>query len=301
MSPMFPFNATRILCPLDRSELSNLALKYAVVGARIFKAQLTVLEAIHFEYPRYLSDELTTRVLKELDHYKASAKNDLEAHVRTLIGDALEGIPVSYHVLDLQPAQAISRIIEEANTDLLIMGTHGYSGFKHWMLGSITENMLHISNIPIFTVRQKIDDFIDTRQPSAEPEIKNILCSCDMSPASIQALQVAASLARRFEADLTAVRSSDSAESGEKEQFQKWLEENLQGYYPVSGIIRQGKAAPQVIDMAREMQSDLIVIGARHRSFGDVTVMGRTTELVLRHAPVPVLAVPFFEKMTESV
>ena len=89
MPSMFPFNATRILCPLDRSELSNLALKYAVVGARVFKARLTILEAIHFEYPRYLSDELTAHVLKELGHYKVSAKKDLAAHVRSIIGDAL--------------------------------------------------------------------------------------------------------------------------------------------------------------------------------------------------------------------
>ena len=295
MSSMFPFNATRILCPVDRSELSNLALKYAVVGARVFNAHLTVLEAIHFDYPRYLSEELTTRVLKELDHYKASAKNDLIAHVRSIIGDALDGILISYQVLDLQPAEAITRTVEEVNSDLVVMGTHGYSGFKHWMLGSVTENMLHISRVPVFTVRQKTDDFIDPHDPATGPEIRNVLCSCDMSPASAQALQVAASLAQRFEASLTAVWSSEPNGSGEKEQLQQWIENTLEGYYPVACEVRQGKAAAQVIDLAGEIQSDLIVIGARHRSFSDAMVMGRTTELVLRHAPVPVLAVPFYK------
>ena len=296
MSPMLPYSPTQILCPLDRSELSNLALKYAVVGARVFNAHLTVLEAINYDYPRYLSDELTTRVLEELEQYKTSAENDLAVHVRSIIGDALDGISVSYRVLDLQPAEAISRVVEEVNTDLVVMGTHGYSGFKHWMLGSVTENMLHMSKVPIFTVRQKEDDFIDPKAPAAGPDIQNILCSCDMSAASAQALQVAASLARRFEAGLTAVWNSESNGSDEKEQLQQWIENTLQGYSPVTCVVKQGKAAAQVIDLAREIQSDLVVIGARHRSFGDAMVIGRTTELVLRHAPVPVLAVPFFEK-----
>ena len=295
MSSMFPFNAARILCPVDRSELSSLALKYAVVGARVFKARLTILEAIHFDYPRYLSEELTTRVLKETERYKVSAENDLAGHVRSIAGDALDGIPMSCHVLDLPPAQAISRIIEEEDSNLVVMGTHGYSGFKHWMLGSVTESMLHLSSVPVFTVRQKTDDFIDPREPEAGPEIRNIICSCDMGPASGRALQVAASLARRFEAELTAVWSCDSNGSGGEEQLQQWIEDTLQGYYPVTGVVRQGAAATQVIDLAGEIQSDLIVIGIRHRSFGEAMVMGRTTELVLRHAPVPVLAVPLFE------
>jgi len=296
MTSVFPFNATQILCPVDRSELSGLALKYAVAGARVFGARLTVLEAVHFDVPRYLSEELTNTVLEELGQYKTSAKKDLANYVRSIIGDAVDHIRTSYRISDLQPAQAISQTIEEAAIDLVVMGTHGYSGMKHWMLGSVTESLLHTSRVPIFVVRQKTDAFIDVNHPDAKPEILKVLCPCDMSPASARALQVAASLAGRFEASLTALCSRDGDEAAEGRQLQDWVEETVQGHHPVSVVVGQGKAADLVIETAGEMQSDLIVIGARHRAFGETTVLGRTTELVLRHAPVPVLAVPVFDE-----
>lgn len=296
MTSVFPFNATQILCPVDRSELSGLALKYAVVGARVFGARLTVLEALHFEYPRYLSEVLTDTVLKELDHYKASARNDLKDYVRSLAGDAVDHLRISYRVSDQQPLQAISQEMEEGGSDLVVMGTHGYSGMKHWMLGSVTESLLHHSRIPIFTVRQKTHDFIDVTRPDAEPEIREILCPCDLGPASAGALQVAASLAKRFDARLTALWSSDADGPNENRQLQDWVAATVQDHHPVSAVIRPGPAATRAIEVAGEMRSDLVVIGARHRSFAEDTVLGRTTELVLRHAPVPVLAVPLFEE-----
>ena len=295
MISMVPFDADQILCPVDRSELSSLALKYAVAGARVFGARLTVLEAVHFDYPRYLSEELTNTVLKELGHYKNSARKDLESHVRSIIGDSIEHIRISYRISDRQPVQAISQTIEETDSSLVVMGTHGYSGVKHWMLGSVTEGLLHLSKIPIFAVRQKTDAFIDVNRTGAEPKIRHILCPCDMSPASARALLLATSLASRFEARLDALWST-SNDAGEGRQFQNWIEQTIQGYYPVSSLIRQGQAATQALAAAVEMQSDLIVIGARHRSFGENTVLGRTTELVLRHASVPVLAVPYFKE-----
>ena len=47
------YNPRQILVPLDMSELSDLSLKYAHVGAQVFDADITVLNAMHFEYPRY--------------------------------------------------------------------------------------------------------------------------------------------------------------------------------------------------------------------------------------------------------
>jgi nucleotide-binding universal stress UspA family protein len=294
MKSLYPFNVTRILCPVDRSELSSLALKYAVVGAGVFGARLTVLEAVHFDYPRYLSEELTNTVLQELSDYKASAREDLSAHVRSVIGASADTIRIDYLISDLQPALAISQAVDETQADLLVMGTHGYSGVKHWILGSVTESLLHVSRIPVFAVRQKMDDFIDAGQPDSEPEIYHILCLCDLDVPSARALQVAASLGERFDARVTALYGSESDGAGDDARFREWIAKTV-GDYPISGMTRQGAPAAVAIETAAEMKSDLIVMGARHRSFGQATALGRTTELVMRHAPVPVLGVPFFE------
>lgn len=294
MASTFNFAPEHILCPIDMSELSDLALKYAYIGTKQFNAELTVLNALHFEYPRYLSNELTNRVLEELERSKADARKHLSDHVRKVLGDLPNQPAVHYRTADMEPAQAILQACEETKADLVVIGTHGYSGFKHFMLGSVTEKVLHLSKIPVFTIRQKTHDFIDPKQPAAKPRIGRILCPCNLSASAAKALQAAASLAKQMGARLSVLFSAQSSSAADKQRFTEWLDANLPAGMPAEQMIRQGNAADQTILAAKEIECDLIVIGICHRPFGDGTVVGRTTERVARHAPMPVLAVPYF-------
>lgn len=289
MASQLNFHPKKILCPVDMSELSDLALKYAHVGASVFDANLTVLHAMHFEYPRYLSSDLTTRVLAELDNAKQTVAKEIEAHIRSVLG-AVED--VGYHVIDTPPAEAVMQALSDKAIDLVVMGTHGYSGFKHWMLGSVTESVIHQSKVPVFMVRQKIDDFIDTSQPEARPRINRILCPCNRTEAAARALQVAASLAQRFKAGLTIVRIEESG-SKDTDGLSDWIQNTVKDTLDIDVITQSGPAAQQIVSLAKTQNCDMVVIGAHDKPFEQGRVMGRTTELVLRHAPVPVLAVPF--------
>ena len=294
MEPRLSFNPTSILCPVDMSELSDLALKYAHVGAHLFNASLTVLHAMHVDVPRYLSRELTAQVVKEIDNAKTAGIHGLEEHVRRVLGDTdSKKVRMRYRVTDSEPVEAVMQALTENQADLVVMGTHGFSGLTHWMLGSVTESALHRSNVPVFIVRQKINDFIDTTQPEARPRIRHILCPCNLTTAAGHALRVAAALAGRFEARLTVLRSLESDATTDGKGFTEWIRKTIEDSGNIDSVIRRGTAAAQTIDLAREIDCDLIVIGAHHKQFEQGTVMGRTTELVLRHAPVPVLAVPY--------
>jgi nucleotide-binding universal stress UspA family protein len=284
----------QIICPVDMSALSDLAIKYAYVGARQFEASLTVLYAMHFDYPRYLSSNLTAHVLKELENAKSAARREIEGHVRRVLGDKGNHVKIGYHVADTEPAEAILLALDQKEGDLVVMGTHGYSGIKHWMLGSVTENVLHHSPVPVFTVRQKINDFIDPAQSEAQPRIRHILCPCNQTVTAGQALQVATSLADRFEARLTILSSQESDAVVDEAALLEWSRKRATGGTAIDAVVRKGAAAEQAITLAKEMNCDLIVIGAHHQTFEQGTVVGRTTELVLRHAPVPVLSVPHY-------
>lgn len=293
MKSPLSFHPRQILCPVDMSELSDLALKYACVGADIFDANLIVLQAMHFEYPRYLSRDLTNRVLAELKAAKLSGKQALETHVRSVLGDlgGLKG-SIHYQVTDRQPAEAVMQALTDHPIDLVVMGTHGYSGLKHWMLGSVAESVTHQSPVPVFIVRQKINDFIDTTQPDTRPLIGHILCPCNRTVSAGRALEAAGALARKFKARLTVVRIVESS-SKEAEDFSEWVQETV-GKAPDMDVVTQsGPAAQQIISLAKKQKCDMIVIGAHQKPFEQERVMGRTTELVMRHAPVPVLAVPY--------
>ncbi len=296
METRLSYAPEEIICPVDRSELSDLALKYAYVGARLFNASLTILHAMHFDYPRYLSRELTAKVLKELENAKAAARDELEDHVGRVLGPMDSKIPVRYQASDSEPVAAIMQALAENHADLVVMGTHGYSGFKQWMLGSVTESVLHRARVPVFTVRQKVNDFIDATQAEARPNIRHILCPCNMTVAAGQALQVAAALAGRLDARLTAMWSMESATAADENTFSAWVQKTIGASPNTDSLVQGGSAASQAIALAGSMACDLIVIGAHHKPFDQGTVVGRTTELVLRHASVPVLAVPFYSE-----
>jgi len=294
------YRPRQILCPMDMSDLSDLALKYAHIGARLFDATLTVLHAMHVDIPRYLSKEVTARILAELNDAKAAGRHDLENYVRHVLGDAeYNSIRVRCQVADVAPVEAVTRALAESRVDLVVMGTHGYSGVKHWMLGSVTESVLHRAAVPVFTVRQKVNDFIDTTRPEVTPRIGRILCPCNATTAAGHALQVAASLADRFEARLTVLWSREPGAEANGEDLAAWIRATLIEPPEIDVIERSGKAADQAIELADELECDLIVIGARRQPLGQGTAMGRTTELVLRHAGVPVLAVPCRDETPE--
>jgi nucleotide-binding universal stress UspA family protein len=299
INTMHPYHPGKILCPVDMSELSDLALKYAHVGARVFNASLTVLHAMHVEYPRYLSRDLTEHVLAELNNAKASIMQRLANHVHSIIGDTPnDQVVFDFKVSDLPPAEAVMQASMDTKADLIVMGTHGYSGFKHWMLGSITESVLHLSKKPVFTIRQKTNGFIDTTVPEALPVLRHILCPCNLTQSAEQALRVAADLAEKFKAALAVLWSVKPGTPSPETQLREWIQRIVQPTRPIDVIVRHGHADADAIALALEMNSDLIVIGAHHQPFGQGTIVGHTTERVLRTAPVPVFSVPFYKMAT---
>ena len=81
------------------------------------------------------------------------------------------------------------------------------------------------------------------------------------------------------------------SEADEK-RVQEWIDPELQDTGEYRHMVLRGGAAERVLDVADETRADLLVIGAQHRFFRDTTVMGTTTERLLRFSSCPVLVVP---------
>jgi hypothetical protein len=86
LHPSASFQPRRILCPVDFSPLSSLALKYAAVGAREYGAELTVLHAQTFEPPPYFVHSEMSLLNRELAAAKAWAGNHLAVHGKEILG-----------------------------------------------------------------------------------------------------------------------------------------------------------------------------------------------------------------------
>jgi nucleotide-binding universal stress UspA family protein len=197
-----------------------------------------------------------------------------------------------------------SHIVERARTlpaDLIVMGTHGLSGFERLMLGSITEKVLRKAPCPVLTVPP-------AASTAAKIPYTRILCPIDFSESSLAALRFAVSLAEEADAHLMllhvldwpaddellveqfeTVEVRELVEHRARERLDALLTEEMRVWCKPVTRIAYGKAYREILAAADADSADLIVIGVRGRNALDVTLFGSTTNQVVRGASCPVL------------
>jgi nucleotide-binding universal stress UspA family protein len=285
---MKAFQPKRILCPTDFSEPATLALHYANEIAVCFDATLMVLYADFFIPPPYFTSGQMAEMVKEISISRQAAREHLTAYVRRGIG---EGTRVETILVESPPMAAIMETAATKNADLIVMGSHGRSGFNRMTLGSVTERVLHEVDRPLLTVRVK--------EGGPEPErisINRILCPVNLTAVAHLALAHAVAIAECFRADLQVVHVIERAidEEEEKKEVDRlctWVPPDVRSRCGVKEFIEKGEAAERILAAAAVQSCDLIVLGAQHKRFVDTTVIGMTTTRVTRHASCPVLVV----------
>lgn len=150
-----PFRIQRILVPIDFSECSRKALKYAVAFSRQFGASLTLVSAIQIAYTNIGGDGIDLASVQEdeekgaLDRLKALAKEEIDT-----------GITFQTFVRSGQPTVEIIETAKEQDVDLIIISTHGYTGLKRVVLGSTTEKVVRHAPCPVLVVREHEHEFV---------------------------------------------------------------------------------------------------------------------------------------------
>ncbi len=144
-----------ILAPLDFSDHADGILDWAVHLAKAHGSRLVLMHAYHLpvEFQQmegaYLPAEFWTQV-------KSEAEKTLEGHAARLRG---EGIEVVVKVVEGYPATAIEDTAKGENADLIVIGTHGHTGLKHLLLGSVAERVVQKAPCPVLTVKTgDVDD-----------------------------------------------------------------------------------------------------------------------------------------------
>jgi nucleotide-binding universal stress UspA family protein len=176
-----------ILCPIDFSDHSRRALQYAAALARAHKSTLLVLHVNPAGAGRQVSDAPILGT---------PTPGDLTAEASRFIQSAdTAGVPVE--VITRKGTVAEEILKQATGADLLVIGTHGRSGFDRLILGSVTEKVLRKADCPVLSVPRGVSD------TGAPPAFERILCPIDFSDCSRQALDHAVSFARTAGARLT--------------------------------------------------------------------------------------------------
>jgi len=146
-----------ILCPIDFSEPSKKAFRYACAFAGSMGAKLCLVAVIE---PRPLvADMMLTYIPIEED-----LRRDANEEIKPLVKEALnEGIEVRTDVLIGHPVDVILKHVNDLGIDLLIMGSHGKTGLRRILMGSVTEGVIRKSGIPVLIVRETEGELISEK------------------------------------------------------------------------------------------------------------------------------------------
>ena len=291
----------KILHPTDFSTHADVALDHALHLARQHEAELHLLHVM----PTLGEDPLTGafQASTEEDAFAEKLRAKAEAQMQALVEShrhtsvrlrrvLSQGVAAAPVILDYAQAEGV---------DLIVMGTHGHRGVKHFLLGSVAEEVVHQAPSHVLTVR---------RQKGAGDEarpIQRILVPIDFSAYALPLLKTAKELADGYGAQLhllhvikplsfpvsitTALTIHDLIPGiTEKTQarLDGFLQEAAGPAVPAEIHVREGHPSVVIIERAEALHADLIMLAPRGMTGLERYCLGSVAERVVRRASCPV-------------
>ena len=280
-----------ILFPIDFSDRARNAAHHVQAVAARFQSKLILLNVV--ENPTGYPGDLDFGALSALNvEDRTASATEL---LRKFAAEAFPSTDVQVRVEAGDPAGCIVRVAQDAHVDLIMMPTHGYGGFRRFILGSVTSKVLHDAQCAVWT-GVHLDD-----APTSDAAIRNLVCAVDLTEASISPFKAAAQLALDHGAKLTithAVPGSDAIPERLMDvEFRQHLvadaRERIQAMLQPAGVtadvcIESGDVHKVVNMCAKAHKADLVVIGrARHSGYGRLRTHSYA---IIRESPCPVIS-----------
>jgi nucleotide-binding universal stress UspA family protein len=296
----------RILCPIDFSDFSRRALDHAVAIARRYESTLTVLHVSALLPAAAYAPGMPISILPVSVPTADGSQTPLVSLKRFVETEVGTNVPVQFEIRDGDAASEILDYATGIPSDLIVMGTHGLSGFERLVLGSVTEKVIHKATCPVLTVPRPMGDV-------APAAFTRILCAIDFSDTSLRAFQYALSLTQETDAHLTLVHVVEvapapnweagrdleeralgayvaAAAEARAEKLQRMVPDCLNAHHRVDTMLAIGSAHREILRIAAEQASNIIVLGAH--GFGVTHLLfGSAAHHIVRQARCPVLTI----------
>jgi nucleotide-binding universal stress UspA family protein len=277
----------RILYATDFSDASLAALPLVSTIAHKYGSRVFVVNVCTAAPYAMVSPEAAA-VLQHKDELRARDKT------RDLLktGD-LAGLSATAIVRTGLPTEELTRLVRAEKIDLAILGTHGRTGLKHLLMGSVAEDLFRNLPCPVLTVGPNV-----AKRSMKDAEIKHILFPTDLSDESQAVFPYLTSLASEYKASLTVlhVLPVETATNPDARSLAGPLRKELQNIFsphidtrgPAEFIIDFGDTVERILAHAETGRADLIGLGVRKA--GEITTHFRNTvayRVVLQaHCPV---------------
>lgn len=152
-----PFRLKKILAPIDFSDCSKKALQYAIPLAKQHEATITLLYVVPTNYAvgEYGGIDYTS--------LEAQMRTSGETQLRALAANEVRGEVASDTLIRAgSPATEILEAARSLPADLIVISTHGRTGLKHVLLGSVAEHVVRRAPCPVLVLREREHEFLAT-------------------------------------------------------------------------------------------------------------------------------------------
>jgi nucleotide-binding universal stress UspA family protein len=287
------FSMAKILLPVDFSERSVGAARYAEAIAAKHGSEITLLHVVPPPHYEFTAMEAGSAALAELySNRKAMAEKECQEFLKSEIPG------VRRLLTEGDPAREIIRIAHDEGMNLIVLPTHGYGPFRRFILGSVTAKVLHDADCPVLTgIHLEEAPAIDTIH------FRTVLAALDFGPQSEKTLLWAQQFACSHAAKLFAVHATPNLEGSTGEYFDPEWRKDLaaQAAKEMERLLaRTGVNAEMVVDAgdpprvvpetAKSVGADLIVVG-RGSASGVFGRLRANAYSIIRESPVPVVSV----------
>lgn len=255
---------TRIMVLTDFSEVSELALQYAMALARRYEASIYLTHIISPDTYALAEPGLAEMTYQGLRQAAEAAFHEI------LTSGKLRGVPHETLLYEGALWPTVERLIREREIDLVVTGTHGHGEFKKMVLGSVAEEVFRQANCPVLTVGPQA-----RKSAPHELDLNDILFATDFGTGSLRAEQYAFSLAQEHGARLTVlhvVEEPASARESEDrlgeiyiDRMKRYMPPESENWCKVDSRLAFGAPVEEILNEARETGADLIVMGAKTR------------------------------------
>lgn len=282
---------SKILLPVDFSERSLGAARYAKTLADHFHSELTLLHILTPPHYEFGALEIGGSMLTELYTNRAA---QVEKELETFLADELRDTEAKWVVIEGDPARQIVEYAHAENTGLIVMPTHGYGPFRQFILGSITAKVLHDADCPVWTGVHLEEAPLAELKPFQE-----IVCAIDLGPQSCKTLEWATAMQKEFGARLTVVHAmtvlTSGGEDGRARDMEFAVRDDLarlqQRFGTQAELIMQAGDPPKLVcEIAERIQAGLLVIG-RGSAAGVFGRLRTNSYAIIRQSPCPVVSV----------
>lgn len=309
---MKKMNIRNLLVPVDFSPVSIQTIEAAKYLAHRFGANIHLAHIHHWQYPADFMGPLALGG-KARASFEESRRQTLTEQLK-MVADTHALSPRLIHLPEgTAPFHEICRLAKTIPASLIVMPTHGYTGFKHALLGSTAERVIQHSPCPVFILRQTKQRAKTGRQLS----ISTILVPIDFSNCSREGLQYAIAFAKEFAAKIILLHSvyigyiysaegttlydipglQQAARENAEHQMRKFLRTVKFGDVKFKTAFTESSPALDICAFAKDHGVDLIITSTHGLTGLQHVLIGSVAQKVVRHAPCSVVVVPSHPKV----